>query len=289
LDDTLKTPEDIAHHLHLPVLALIGEMGKGKRKEKHEEGVYVAENPLSPISEGFRSLRTNLEFASIDKPIRTLQVTSAGPSEGKSTIAINLAAVVAQGERRVLLVDADLRKPALHQFLDISNRRGLVDILRDPDMLDEVIIELEEPRMKVVTSGKQPPNPAELLASERMDQILAELMEIADLVIIDTPPAIISDPIALSAKVDGVLVVVEPGKTKIGAAQVLMEQLSRSGARVLGAVLNPVSRRSSHYYTKYNYHSSYYYHSKGYYGSNGKSSNGKVKHNLKQEEDQREI
>jgi non-specific protein-tyrosine kinase len=248
----------------------------------------VANNPLSPISEGFRSLRTNLEFAAIDKPIRTLQITSSSPSEGKSTIAINLAAVVAQGDRRVLLVDADLRKPALHDYLGLSNRRGLVDVMRDPEMLDEVINELEEPKLKVVTSGKQPPNPAELLASERMDQILAELMEIADLVIIDTPPAIISDPIALSAKVDGVLVVIEPGKTKIGAAQVLMEQLNRAGARVLGAVLNPVSRRSSHYYSKYNYYSTNYYHSKGYYGSNGKSPNGKVKHSLKQEEDQRE-
>ncbi|MCZ7551723.1 MAG: CpsD/CapB family tyrosine-protein kinase [Anaerolineales bacterium] len=188
---------------------------------------------------------------------------------------------MAQGERRVLILDADLRKPTLHQFFNLPNRRGLVDVLRDPDSLDEVVIDYQEPDMKVITSGNLPPNPAELMASERMEQVLAELRELADLVIVDSPPGIISDPIALSAKVDGVLVVIDPGRTRIGAAQVLMEQLNRAGARVVGAVLNPVSRRNSHYYTKYGYHSSYYS-SKKPYGSNGKPKSKEI-----QEQDQR--
>jgi capsular exopolysaccharide synthesis family protein len=251
--------------LNLPVLGLIGEMGKRKgRKSKAEGGVYVAEYPLSPIVESFRTLRTNLDFAGIDKPIRTLQVTSAGPSEGKSTVAVNLAAVMAQGERKVVLLDADLRRPSVHRYLKIPNRKGLIDLLRNPADLDGVVNEWGNPSIKVITVGEIPPNPAELLASERMERVLDELKEIADIVIVDSAPAIITDPVVLSAKIDGVLVVIEPGATKIGAAQVMMEQLSRAGARVVGVALNPISRRHSNYYTKYNYYSSYYYRSGGY-------------------------
>ncbi len=266
LDDTLKTPEDVNQYLGLPVLGLIGEMGKRKgRKSKAEGGVYVAEYPLSPIVESFRTLRTNLDFAGLDKPIKTLQITSAGPSEGKSTVAVNLAVVMAQGERKVILLDADLRRPSVHRYLNISNHKGLIDLLRDPANLAKVINEWGKPAINAITVGEIPPNPAELLASERMRKVLSELTEMADIVIIDTAPSIITDPIVLSAKVDGVLIVIEPGATKIGAAQVMMEQLTRSGARVVGVVMNPIARRHSNYYTKYNYYSSYYYRSGGYH------------------------
>ena len=280
LDDTLKIPEDVSQHLHIPVIGLIGEMDypKGKKQE-NEPGVFVTDNPLSPITEGFRNLRTNLEFASVDKPIRTLLITSPSPSEGKTTIAVNLAAVIVQGERKVALLDADLRRPSVHRYLGIPNRKGLTDLLRNPseisleDSSDELVTRWGDPSFIVITSGELPPNPTELMASERMEKILNSLKEKVDIVIIDTPPAILSDPIALSAKVDGVLIVIKPGSTRIGAAQVLMEQLQRAGARVLGVALNPISRRGSHYYTKYGYYSSYYYYSKGhgyYYSDDGK-------------------
>ena len=280
LDDTLKTPEDVAQRLHVPVVGLIGELDhhKGKKKRDVEASVFVAENPLSPITEAFRTLRTNLDFASVDKPIRTLVVTSSGPSEGKSTIAVNLAAVIAQGGRRVILLDADLRRPAIHRYLGIANRKGLTNLFRDPNELSEVINEFGNPPMSVITSGDLPPNPSELLASERMEKILSELKEMSDIVIIDTPPSIISDSIALSPKVDGVLILIEPGGTRIGPAQVLMEQLQRAGARVVGVVLNPISRRSSHYYTKYGYYSSYYYYSRkhgDYFSEDGKKRRSK--------------
>jgi succinoglycan biosynthesis transport protein ExoP len=289
LDDTLKTPEDVTHRLHVPVIGLIGELDRHKKKKREIEArVFVAENPLSPLTEAFRTLRTNLDFASVDKPIRTLIVTSAGPSEGKSTIAVNLAAVIAQGGRRVILLDADLRRPSIHRYLGIPNRNGLTNLFRNPKQLTEVINEFGNPSISVITSGEQPPNPSELLASERMESILSELKELSDIVIIDTPPAIISDSIALSPKVDGVLIVIEPGGTRIGPAQVLMEQLQRAGARVVGVVLNPISKRSSHYYTKYGYYSSYYYYSRrygDYYGADGKkksSKNGKTDQEAKQ-------
>ncbi len=267
LDDSLKTSEDVSHHLNLSVLGLIGEMDHPKRKKgdkKVDPGIYVMKHPLSAVSEGFRNLRTNLDFASVDKSIKTLIVTSSGPSEGKSTVSVNLAAVIAQGGRKTLLLDADLRRPSIHRYLGISNRKGLVDLFRPGTQLSDVITVWEEPPMLVIPCGELPPNPTELLASDRMEKIMEELKGIVDIIIIDTPPAVISDAVALSAKVDGVLVVIEPGATSLGSAQVMMEQFKRSGARVVGAVLNPISRRNSHYYTKYQYYSSYYYGSRGY-------------------------
>lgn len=259
LDDTLKTPEDVVYYLRVPVIGLIGEMERqrGKNGSRNEE-VYVSENPLSPIAESFRTLRTNLDFAGVDKPIKSLLVTSTGPAEGKSTVAVNLAAVMAQGERRVILVDTDLRRPSIHRFLGMSNRKGLSDLFRDQTRLANVISTWGEPPFAVITSGGLPPNPTELLESERMTRILHELKEKSDIIIVDSPPTIVADPIAMSVKMDGVLLVVQPGKTKIGAAQVLMEHLNRAGARVLGVVLNPISRKHMHYYTKYQYYTAYY-------------------------------
>jgi capsular exopolysaccharide synthesis family protein len=226
-------------------------------------------------------LRTNLDFAGIDKPIRTLEITSPSPSEGKSTLAINLAVVIAQGDRKVILLDADFRRPCIHKLIGIPNRKGLVDLLRDPNQISDVMVPVEGLSLAVIPTGEIPPNPAELLASERMGIIIEKLKDLADIVIIDTPPTIISDPVVLSAKVDGVLVVIRPGETKLGTAQVMMEQLQLADARVLGAVMNPVSRRNSHYYTKYNYYSSHYYNSRSY-GENSKV-NGRIKRKNKEQ------
>lgn len=277
LDDTLKTPEDVDRYLHLPVIGLIGEMENMKGKEKNSY-VYVAENPLSPITEAFRTLRANLDFAGVDKPLQTLLITSTSPSEGKSTLAVNLAVVMAQGERKVVLLDTDLRRPSVHRYLQIANRRGLSDLFRDPIKLPEAISAWGTPEFEVIPSGGLPPNPAELLGSKRMLQIIEELKQRSDIIILDAPPCIISDPVILSARVDGVLLVVEPGKTKIGAAQVALEQLRRADARVVGVVMNPVSHRRGNYYSKYRYYSSYYY-SRGYNHYFGTNGDGKSKRN----------
>lgn len=293
LDDTLKTPEDVTHYLRVPVIGLIGEMEKRRNKENGRgTGVYVSENPLSPIAESFRTLRTNLDFASVDKPIRALMITSTGPAEGKSTVAVNLAAVMAQGERKVTLVDTDLRRPSIHRILGLANRKGLSDLFRDQTGLASVISSWGDPPLEVITSGGLPPNPTELLESEKMSRILAELKQRSDIVIIDSPPTVVADPIAMSAKVDGVLLVIEPGKTKIGAAQVLMEHMNRAGARILGVVLNPISRKYMHYYSKYQYYTAYYStrtydHYLGQDGANKRKRSGKD-NNHREKESQEE-
>jgi len=277
LDDTLKTPEDVNRILNLPVIGLIGEMANAKGNKN--PGVFVLENPRSPISEAFRTLRSNLEFAGVDKPIQTLLISSSSPSEGKTTIAVNLASVLTQGDKKVALVDADLRRPGVHRFLKIPNREGLSSIFRNPNQpAERLTIKWGEPPISVITSGALPPNPSELLASETMENLLSELKESYDIVIIDGPPYIVTDPIVLSAKADGVLLVIEPGKTKIDSAQAMSEQLKRAGARVIGVVLNPISRKRAGYYSgKYRYYSEYYT-SRGYgYYSSGSSSRKKAK------------
>jgi len=265
LDDTIKTPEDVTRALNLPVIGLIAEMEKQNGKES-APGVFVVESPRSPISEAFRTLRSNLEFAAVNKPIKTLLVSSSSPAEGKTTVAVNLAAVMAQGGKKVVLIDADMRRPSIHKFLRITNRDGLSVLFRDPE---ESAISLSEtwgnPPISVITSGALPPNPTELLASNTMDRILDDLSRAFDIVIIDGPPFIVADPVVLSAKVDGVLLIIEPGKTKFDSASAMSEQLQRSGANVIGVVLNPISRRRAGYYSgKYRYYSEYY--SSGGYG-----------------------
>jgi capsular exopolysaccharide synthesis family protein len=279
LDDTIKTPEDVTNFLRVPVIGLIGQMERQHKKDGSRSAtIYVSENPLSPITESFRTLRTNLDFSGVDKPIKTLLITSTGPGEGKSTVAMNLAAVMAQGERKVILVDADLRRPSAHRFLGIANRRGLTDLFREQTKLSSVISTWGNPPFVVITSGGLPPNPTELLESEKMTRILNELKEKSDIIIIDSPPTVVADPIVLSAKTDGVLLVIEPGKTKIGSAQVLMEHMNRAGARILGVVLNPISRRQMRYSGKYQYYTAYYT-SRTYDGHLSKNGSNKRKHN----------
>ena len=256
LDNTLKTMEDIERVLQLPVVGYIAEM---KYKAGSEEGLYVACQPRSPVSEAFRLLRTNLEFTSVDRPIRRLLITSTGPNEGKTTIAVNLAAIMAQGGKKVTLIDTDLRRPKMHRFLGLSNQFGLSDIFRGAATIKEMSqhkIELKD--VSILTSGSLPPNPTELLASARMDQILHDAEQESDIIILDSPPSLVADMQILAAKVDGVLIVVYPGHTEADAALATLEQLKRVDARVIGVVLNRIPRHRAEYYGGYRLYSPYY-------------------------------
>jgi capsular exopolysaccharide synthesis family protein len=253
LDDTLGTPDDVVRHLNLPVLGIIGI---------HEfiEGMPVVRNhPRSPVAESFRLLRTNLQFTSVDRPMETLLVTSPSPNEGKSTVAANLALVIAQSERKVALLDADMRRPRVHKLLGLPNRIGVSSLFIMPQIqIDGALRPSEIPNLFTMTSGKTPPNPVELLGSAKMGEILDQIKSLVDVVVIDSPPVLaVTDSSVLASRIDGVLLVLKPGATKIAAARQAVEQLRRVGAPLLGVVLNEVKITNSRY--KYNYYKGYQY------------------------------
>ncbi len=263
LDDTLKTPADISKALDLPVIGYISEI-----KQQDGDGVYVSNHPRSPIAEAFRSLRNNLEFAQVETQIKTILVTGPEIAIGKTSVATNLAVILAQASKKVILMDADLRKPNLHSDLGIDNTEGLGNLFLGETDIGDVIHPWKMTNLAVITSGDKLNNPAELLSSKKMDRILARLKEVADFIIIDGPPFVVSDASILAQKVDGVLLVMRPGHTRKAVAQAMMEQIHRSGARVLGVTLNRITQRSAEYYGGFVYYSPYY--SNGYYYEDGR-------------------
>lgn len=251
-DDTLKTPADIQHHLGLPVIGYIVKMNVSS---KSDEALYVSAHPRSQVTEAFRTLRTNLEFAAVNQTLRTLLVTSPGPGEGKTTTAANLAEIIAQGERSVILLDADLRSPKVHRLLSLPNKVGLSDLVRGKLELQSVMQKSEgNSNIEVITSGELPPNPAELFGSIRLEQILDEIRLSTDVIIIDTSPMLVTDATILSAKTDGVILVIQSGKTNIVNARNAIEQFDRANARVLGVVLNRIPRNRADYYRGYQHY-----------------------------------
>ena len=253
LDDTFKDPDEIYRKLDLPVVGFISAMEKGKY-----HGDYVAKHPRSAIAESFRALRTDLEFAAVDKPLKTILVASPGVAAGKTSIAINLAVVIAQGGKKVYLLDADLRKPSVHRSLGLPNRQGLSDAFRKEKDIRDLAQFWQEGNIHVITSGPLPPNPSELLSSRKMDQLLQAIEREADVVIIDGPPFLVTDASILSAKSEGVLLVVRYGHTRRDEAATAVKQLQRTGARILGVVLNQIPRTGQEKYGVYRYYAGYY-------------------------------
>jgi non-specific protein-tyrosine kinase len=242
LDDSMKTAEQVARLTHQPVIGFIPDLPEATNKP-----AFVFENPRSPIADAYRTLRTNLEFAAVDAPLKTILIASSDTNEGKSTLASNLALIIAQTEKKVYLVDADLRKPVQHGLLNIPNDRGLSDVFRDKASLAEVAIPLEEKHIHLIPSGAIPPNPTELLGSAKMDKILQDLRAMADVIIIDGPPFVVPDASVLADKVDGVLVVIRPRYSRRGAVTSMVDQVNRVGARVIGVVLNRMPRSGDYY------------------------------------------
>ncbi len=208
-------------------------------------------DPRSPVSEAYRTLRTNLEFFSLDEPIRTLVVTSPGAEEGKSTVLANLAVTLAQGGKQVILVDCDLRRPTQHTLFGLGNATGLTTMMLDDAVqADPPLRETSVDGLRVLTAGPTPPNPAELLGSRRMKEALAALLAQADVLLFDVPPVLaVTDALVLAVQTDGVLLVVRAGGTRREHVQQAKERLERVNARIVGAVLNnaPTDQMSGYY------------------------------------------
>lgn len=230
-------------------------------ERKDFENIFVVQNdPKSPISEAFRTLRTNIKFSSLDKPIKTLLITSPIPEAGKSSVSINLALTMAQDKYKVILVDTDLRKPMIHKILQQDNKTGLTNILVEDKKIKEVMRKMSDvdPNLYFIPSGPIPPNPSELLGSNKMKELLKELQEQADFIIFDSPPVIaVTDALVLATQVDGVVLVLDFGEVSREAAKQTKELLEKVKANILGAVLNKIDMEKEGQYYPYYYY--YYY------------------------------
>ncbi len=255
LDDTIKTPEDAETSVGLPALGVIRKMS-GERGRNEIYRLVALLQPRSSATESYRTLRANIEFAAVDDPIKTLLVTSSVPGEGKSVTAANLAIVFAQTGRRVLLMDADLRRPGLQRLFDRPNTHGLTTLLRGEDDHHAFAQATEQENLWILTTGPLPPNPAELLGSRRMGAIMDGLKSGYDLIILDSPPIqSVADAAILSSFMDATVLVIGGGKGHRATVQMGRESLERAGARVIGVVLNlirdPARVADGGYYPSY--------------------------------------
>ncbi len=255
LDTTIKTRQDVERIA--PGLSVLGYV-LPLPVSKDQEGPYVLHAPRSPVAEAFRSLRTNLEFIAVDRPLKSILISSAGAEEGKTTLTSNLGLILAQGGKRVVLLDADLRRPRLHKELGVSNRIGLSDLFRGVASVEEALHPFGRTGVSIITSGGLPPNPAELIGSVKMGQILDELESRFDVVLIDSSPTLVTDSQLLAARVNGVLLVVRAGETQAESVRATVEQYRHVGARLLGVVLNNVVPGNGYGYAGYYANSKYY-------------------------------
>ncbi len=254
LDDTLKSPNDVMRLFSAPILGRIFEQAD----RMSENRLYDADNSNHPLTEPFRALRTEIDLAEMGQRLKTILITSPDIGDGKTSVAVNLALSIAQRGKKVFLLDADLRKPKIHKLFNLQNEEGLADVVFARDVFDWRVGIKEVRQIAVLTAGNKPPDPAELLSSEKMELFLSELEEVADVVIIDGPPLFVPDAMILASKVDGVLLVVRPAHTRQSLAKASMEHVKSVGAKVVGVVLNRIPLRGADYYAGKSYLYTYY-------------------------------
>jgi capsular exopolysaccharide synthesis family protein len=264
LDNTLKNPEDIRNYLNVPYLGPVPTFDL-EREDIDNPELITQYSPKSTASESYRGIRTSLLFSSADKPPKIILISSAGPSEGKTLTSTNLAITMAQAGSRVVIVDCDMRKPKVHKMFGIGRDKGMSSVLVSNDLeevLQDVIIHSDIPNLDVIPCGPIPPNPSEIIGSQKMSRIMEILQEQYDRIIVDSPPiTAVTDSTVLAKFVDGVMLVVHAGVTPRQVVKTGLEQIQGVDANILGAVLNDVDTgKESYYYYQY-----YYY----YYGEDG--------------------
>jgi len=214
-----------------------------------EDILLIHKDPKSLIREAFRTIRTNIQFSGIDKTLKSLVVTSSISEEGKTTISINIAYSIAQTDKRVILIDCDLRKPNIHKVFDLPNLSGLTTALAGDIDYKHFVNTNAEDKLNVLTSGPIPPNPSELLGSKRMELLLEKVREDYDMIILDSPPVgIVTDAAVLSTIVDGTILVCGVDKTKIDEIKAAKVALHKVNANIIGVIMNKVSIKESTYY-----------------------------------------
>ena len=223
------------------------------------QSLITLNDPKAPASEAYRMIRTNLEYTNVDKENKTILFTSAKTKEGKSTTIVNVAATMAHNDKKVIVLDCDLRKPRMHKLFQVSNELGITSVIAKNYKLDEVVQCIDElPNLHLITCGPIPPMPSELLSSEKMQNVLDELAKRYDYVLVDTPPVLsVTDAAQLASKVDGLILNVAIGETQIEAIQRAKKSLEKVGANILGVILTKAETNKKGYYYYYHYDYNY--------------------------------
>ena len=283
MDNTIRSEEDVTQILELPIMGMVPEINPNNENKfpnnpnenntfskiqinssgnsSDREMKLISNMKLrDPVTETYRSMRTNLEFSWLDKPVRSMIVTSPTPGDGKSITIANLAISFAEIGRKTLIIDTDLRKPVQHKIFSTEKKPGLTDYLVGDVTMDKILYDVGVENLKFIPVGKNPPNPAEILSSKKFQEFIESQKETFDMILLDTPPVIsVTDPVLLSRKVDGVLLVVKFAKTDRQVAASAVDALKKSRANILGAVLNSTQfHRGYGYYRHYSYYNYYY-------------------------------
>ena len=260
LDVTLKTREDFERYYGTTI---IGEIAKAEGHDEEAKEIVYFTRPDSATAEGFRNLRTNVQFLNLEGKSRLLMVTSSSPEEGKTSVAVNLGAALSETGKKVVVVEADLRQPVLENYLTERGkkpRRGLTDVLMGTASLEDTVIRTDNGNLYLLMSGVKPPNPAELVSSQAMQELLRQLLEDYDYVLVDAPPVLaVSDAIAMAPMMEGVLLVASHGIANREGARRTVELLFKVDTRILGVVINKVEMAGRYGYGYYHYSPYRYY------------------------------
>ncbi|MBS2029350.1 MAG: polysaccharide biosynthesis tyrosine autokinase [Deltaproteobacteria bacterium] len=262
-DSTIATQEEVERVLGVSMLGLLPTIKAGPNADSTTRDLFVQQSPKSSVAECSRIIRTNLNFLGTERPLKRILVTSAGPQEGKTTSLVSVGITMAQSGQKTLLIDTDLRRPRLHRSFKLSNERGLTTLIAEGGKAVSLVQQSEVPNLYVLTAGPIPPNPAELLHTDRFQEILKELEGEFDRVMLDSPPVgAVSDALVLSGYVDGVVLVLKAFQSDRSLCRQTLRALRDVRAKVLGAVLNNVDLDKK----QYGYYQGYYYGYGKYYG-----------------------
>jgi len=268
MDTRIKNQDDLEKATGLPFLGIIPSFSADEPEYNSE--LFTHDFPKSSITESIRAIRTNITFSAHTSDFSKLLVTSAGPQEGKSTTVINLGIIFAQVGKKVLIIDSDLRRPRIHKAFNVTRGKGLTSFIMEEAAAGDVVIDSGVPNLSIIPCGPIPPNPSELLGSSRMDEVIAELESMFDIILFDSPPIVaVTDAVVLSKNVDGVVLIVKSGKTTAEMVTKATRQLSDVKSSILGTVLNDFNIKGEGY--------RYYYYYRYYRREDGEQIHSKVK------------